>query len=136
MAEIDIRYEGDLRTRCVHRDSGAEFLTDAPKDNQGLGREFSPTDLVAAALGSCSLTLMGIAARKLKIDIEGAQAEVIKEMQTTPLRRVSKLTVKITCSQQFDETTKQKLIAAVETCPVLHSLHPDIQVQFTYIWGI
>lgn len=134
MTEIDVHYEGDLRTRCVHRDSGAEFLTDAPKDNQGLGREFSPTDLVAAALGSCSLTLMGIAARKLQIDITGAQAEVIKEMQTAPLRRLGKLTVKITCPQPFDQVIQQKLIAAVETCPVLHSLHPDIQVQFTYHW--
>lgn len=135
MTEINIQYEGDLRTRCVHRDSGAEFLTDAPKDNQGLGREFSPTDLVAAALGSCSLTLMGIAARKLQIDISGARAEVIKEMQTAPLRRVGKLTVKILCPRHFSDDIQQKLIAAVETCPVLHSLHPDIAVDFSYVWG-
>lgn len=135
MSEINIRYEGDLRTHCVHRESGAEFLTDAPKDNQGLGREFSPTDLMATALGSCALTLMGMAARKLQIDIIGTQAEVIKEMQTTPLRRIAKLTVKITCPHRFDEETRQKLIIAVETCPVLHSLHPEIKLDFSYAWG-
>lgn len=135
MTEINIQYLGDLRTHCVHRESGADFLTDAPKDNQGLGREFSPTDLVAAALGSCSLTLMGIAAQKLKIDIEGTRAQVIKEMQTTPQRRVSKLTVNIVCPQHLDEDVRKKLIAAVEACPVLHSLHPEIQVTITYSWG-
>jgi len=134
MSEITIHYEGDLRTRCVHQDSGAEILTDAPKDNQGLGREFSPTDLLAAALGSCSLTLMGIIARKLKLNIEGTTAEVIKEMQAAPSRRVKQLTLKIACPHRFDQATQKKLIDAVESCPVLHSLHPDIQVQTTYLW--
>jgi putative redox protein len=132
---INIVYEGDLRTRCVHTGSGVQILTDAPKDNQGLGREFSPTDLVAAALGSCSLTLMGIVARKLQLDITGTQAEVIKEMQDTPLRRISQLTVKITCPHQFNETITQQLVDAVERCPVLHSLHPDIKIKIIHHWG-
>lgn len=135
MSEIEIVYEGDLRTRCTHRDSGAEILTDAPKDNQGLGREFSPTDLVATAVGSCSLTIMGIAARQLKLDISGSRALVVKEMQNAPFRRIRKLTVELSCPHRFDNEITQKLIAAVERCPVLHSLHPDVQVTITYHWG-
>ncbi len=135
MSEIEIVYEGDLRTRCTHRDSGAEILTDAPKDNQGLGREFSPTDLVATAVGSCSLTIMGIAARQLNLDISGSRALVVKEMQNAPVRRIRKLTVELSCPHRFDNEITQKLIAAVERCPVLHSLHPDVQVIITYHWG-
>lgn len=135
MTAIDLRYEGDLRTRCVHRDNKAEIITDAPKDNQGLGREFSPTDLVAAALGSCVLTLIGIAARKLKIDVTGTQAEVIKEMQTAPSRRIGQLTVNVTCPHHFDETITRQLVMAAETCPVHHSLHPDIRLEFHYQWA-
>lgn len=135
MTEINSIYEGDLRTRCIHVESGAQMWTDAPKDNQGLGREFSPTDLVATALASCTLTVMGIAARKLNIDITGTQAKVIKEMQAAPQRRVSKLTVTVTCPHHFEEQFTQKLIAAAEACPVLHSLHPDIEVKINYIWA-
>lgn len=134
MVEIDIHYEGDLRTVCIHKESGAQILTDAPKDNQGLGREFSPTDLVAAAVGSCTLTLMGIIARKLNVDISHSKAHVIKEMQTTP-RRIAKLTLEITCPHSFSDEIKQKLIDAAEACPVLHSLHPEIEVGISYHWG-
>ena len=97
MTEIDIWYEGDLSTRCVHSDNKAEVLTDAPKDNQGLGRVFSPTDLFAASLGSCMLTLMGIAAKRLNIDIKGMRANVTKEMASAPARRIGKLKVEFFC---------------------------------------
>lgn len=135
MTEMTIHYEGDLRTRCVHQENNAEFFTDAPKDNQGLGREFSPTDLLAASLGSCALTLMGIAARKLNIDIKGTEAKVIKEMQTAPVRRIAKVTVAIHCPHRFSEEITQKLIDAVENCPVHHSLHPELKQEITYSWA-
>lgn len=135
MIEIEVSYEGDLRTRCIHRDNGAEIVTDAPKDNQGLGELFSPTDLMAASLGSCTLTLMGITARTLKIDIKNTQAIVTKKMQTAPIRRIAQLTVDIRCPHQFSEEITQKLIRAAENCPVRYSLHPEIELKFTYVWG-
>ncbi len=135
MAEIDVWYEGELATRCVHSDNGAEIPTDAPKDNQGLGRVFSPTDLLAASLGSCMLTLMGMAARRLQIDIRGMRAKVTKEMATAPLRRIGKLKVEFSCPHAFPEEIVAKLIHAAETCPVHKSLHPDIVLEYTYRWG-
>ncbi len=135
MTQIDITYEGDLSTRCVHSDNKAEILTDAPKDNQGLGRVFSPTDLFAASLGSCMLTLMGIYARRINVDIKGMQAKVTKEMAVAPVRRIGKLRVEFTCPHHLSEEAIAKLVQAAESCPVHKSLHPDIVVEFTYSWG-
>src|SRR5437764_11814466 len=95
MVQIEIEYHGNLRTQATHEPSGSTLLTDAPKDNQGNGEAFSPTDLVATALGTCMLTTMGIAARRLNVDMTGATARVLKEMVATPLRRIGKLTVEI-----------------------------------------
>ena len=135
MTQIDIWYEGDLSTRSVHSDNQAEVLTDAPKDNQGLGRVFSPTDLFAASLGSCMLTLMGIAAKRLNVDLKGMHAKVIKEMSVAPVRRIGKLRLEFSCPKSLSEDVIAKLIHAAETCPVHHSLHPDIVLEFTYQWG-
>lgn len=135
MAQIDIVYEGDLRTRCVHSENGTEIQTDAPKDNRGLGRVFSPTDLFAASLGTCMLTLMGIAAKSLNVDIRGIQAKVTKEMVSAPARRIGKLRVEISCPHRLPEDVISKLVHAAENCPVYNSLHPDIKTEFTYSWG-
>ncbi len=135
MAEIDIWYEGNLFTRCVHADNHAEIHTDAPKDNQGLGRVFSPTDLFAASLGSCMLTLMGIMASRLNVDIQGMHAKVTKEMTVAPVRRIGKICIVFTCSQALSEEVIAKLVHAAETCPVHKSLHPDIILEMTYHWG-
>ncbi len=135
MAEIDIFYEGDLATRVVHLENGAEIATDAPKDNQGLGRFFSPTDLLAVSLGSCALTLMGIAARRLQIDLKGLRARVTKEMQTAPVRRIGRVTIELYCPQRFGEEVTRKLSHAAENCPVTLSLHSDVVQTFIYHWG-
>ncbi len=135
MTEIAIEYEGDLRTKCIQLDNQQEIFTDAPKDNQGLGRFFSPTDLLATALGSCILTVMGIMAKKIRVDLQGTKALVKKNMQTSPTRRIGKLTVEIHCPHQFDEQTTQKLKEAAESCPVHHSLHPDVQIDVIYHWS-
>lgn len=135
MAAIDIFYEGDLSTRCVHRETGVEIQTDAPKDNQGRGRMFSPTDLMAVALGSCILTVMGILAKRLNIDISGSKATVSKEMQSAPSRRIGKITVELFCPHHFDPETTKRLERAGEGCPVHHSLHPDIQQEIIFHWG-
>lgn len=136
MAEIAIWYEGDLSTRAVHPESGTTLLTDAPKDNRGLGRVFSPTDLLAVSLGSCALTLMGIAARRLSIDIKGMRVVVDKEMSSAPPRRISRLRLEFFCPHVFPEEIVKALIEAAEHCPVHHSLHPDTLQEFVFHWGI
>src|SRR5271170_4056637 len=93
MVEIQIAYQGKLRCRATHVDSGKTIITDAPKDNMGNGESFSPTDLVATALGTCMLTIMGIVAQRMEIDLIGTTVVVTKEMSATPPRRISRLAV-------------------------------------------
>lgn len=137
MANVTIWYEGDLSTRAVHEENHSELLTDAPKDNQGLGRVFSPTDLIAVALGSCALTLMGIAARNLGIEkeLKGTRAVAFKEMSKTLPRRIDKVRIEIFCPHSFQEEVRMSLVKAAENCPVLHSLHPNMIKEFIYHWG-
>ncbi len=124
MVAIQIEYQGDLHCKAVHGPSGTELNTDAPKDNQGRGESFSPTDLVATALGTCMLTVMGIMARTLDIDIAGTTASVEKEMTATPPRMIQSLTVKIHVPHAVSTENQLKLERAAHTCPVHKSLHP------------
>jgi len=134
MVNIQVEYQGDLHCKATHGPSGAELSTDAPKDNQGRGESFSPTDLVATALGTCMLTIMGIAARTLNIDMTGATAIVEKEM-TPPPRRIQRLAVKIHVPHSPSPADKEKLERAAHTCPVHKSLHPDVQIPIEFRWG-
>lgn len=135
MTTIKIKYRGDLATECVH-ESGAIIETDAPKDNQGRGLAFSPTDLLAASLGSCMLTLMGIAANRLKVDLKGTSAEVTKEMSKDPPRRIARIIVRIRSSYRPAKDVQRMLEEAALECPVHHSLHPDIRKEIDFIWGL
>jgi putative redox protein len=135
MVNIQIEYQGDLHCKATHGPSGVELLTDAPKDNHGRGEAFSPTDLVATALGACTLTIMGIMARTSNIDITGATAAVEKEMTATPPRRIQRLTVRIHVPHAPGSEDKEKLERAVRTCPVHKSLHPDVQIPIEFTWG-
>ncbi len=128
-------YEGDLHCRLVHEPSGAVFGTDAPKDNHGRGESFSPTDLVGAALGSCLLTVMGIAARARGVAIEGATAEVEKTMIAFPVRRVARLDVIVMIPHDPPQADRDALEAAALNCPVKQSLHPDIELPILFRWG-
>ena len=128
MVKMNIVYEGDLHCRLTHGPSGAEITTDAPTDNQGKGEAFSPTDLLVAALGSCILTVMGIAARSHKINIDGAKAHVEKEMVTVPVRRAGKITVNIQMPAGIAPAQRALLERVAHTCPVHKSLHPDVEV--------
>ncbi len=134
MVEIRIDYLGDLRTKAVHGPSGKELLTDAPKDNQGKGESFSPTDLVATALGSCMMTIMGIVAWNHKIDLSGLTCKVTKEMASEPDRRIGKLTVTMKFSRSYSEKEKTLLERAAMTCPVHKSISHDVEmpVKFEY----
>lgn len=135
MVAIHIVYQGELRCALTHEPSGTVIHTDAPKDNHGKGESFSPTDLVAAALGSCMLTIMGITARKLGISIDGTQVSVMKEMVTTPVRRIGALKVVIDVpTAGLDSEQKKALEHAAFTCPVHESLHPDVAKPTEFRW--
>jgi putative redox protein len=135
MVAVQLEYEGDLHCKAIHGPSATGIVTDAPKDNQGRGETFSPTDLVAAALGTCMLTVMGIMARTLDIDIAGATATVEKEMSSAPPRRIDSLTVKIWMPRPVSPENQQKLERAAHTCPVHKSLHPDIRTPIEFTWS-
>ncbi|MGH7942496.1 MAG: OsmC family protein [Limisphaerales bacterium] len=135
MITIEIQYLGELRCEAVHQPSGARLNTDAPRDNMGKGESFSPTDLVATALGTCMATLMGIAARSLNVDLAGTRVTVQKEMVAAPMRRIGKLGVKITIPVKLTGEQKEKLQRAALTCPVHKSLHPDVQIPVEFVWA-
>jgi putative redox protein len=128
-----IIYKGDLRTEAVHQQSGSAIETDAPTDNEGRGERFSPTDLLATSLGSCQLTIMGIKARDLGIDLSGTTADITKHMAANP-RRVSQIDVVITfpAGRITDEKQQAILQHAAHACPVSKSLHPDIVQNVTF----
>ena len=135
MVEITTVYEGNLRCRSTHGPSGAELITDAPKDNQGEGSSFSPTDLVGTALGACMLTIMGMVAKRENLDLAGTTIKVKKEMAATSPRRISRLEVEFTVPVATTEVQRQKLINAAETCPVHKSLHPDLEIAVKFNWS-
>ena len=135
MVEIQIRYEGGLRTRAVHGPSSTALLTDAPLDNHGKGESFSPTDLVATALGSCMLTTMGIVAERHAWDISGSRARVVKHMVADPVRRIGKLEVLLTIAGAHDERARTTLERTALTCPVHKSLSPAVEIPVQFEWG-
>ncbi len=128
-----VTYTGELRTTCVHLGSGDKFITDAPVDNNGLGLAFSPTDTVATGLASCMLTVMGIKAKGLEVDLVNANAEVTKHMGSDP-RRISKIEVVLSLPSSISEKSKKILEHTANTCPVLQSLHPNIEKEITFQW--
>jgi putative redox protein len=134
MVRIDVTYEGDLHTTARHAPSGAELPTDAPKDNEGRGENFSPTDLVATALGTCMLTTMGIVARRKGIAFDGAKASVEKHMVADPLRRIGKLEVAFDMPAGLGPAERKLLENTAMTCPVHKSLRQDVEipVEFRY----
>ena len=135
MVEIRLEYQRDLHCKAVHGPSATELFTDAPKDNQGRGESFSPTDLTATSLGSCILTTMGILARRLDLDMAGATAVVEKEMTSSAPRKIQRLTVRIRMPRALGEEDQLKLERAAHTCPVARSLHPEVEQVVEFTWG-
>jgi putative redox protein len=135
LVEIHLQYPGDLRCRAVHAPSSTELVTDPPVDNAGRGESFSPTDLVATALGACMLTIMGIAARKNDWNIDGATATVVKGMVNAPVRRVARLGVELRMPNDPGAEARATLERAAMNCPVWHSLNPDIEIPVRFTWG-
>lgn len=127
--KISAEYAGDDRVELRHGPSGEKILTDLPSDNGGRGRAFSPTDLFAASLASCILTIMAKVAERDGVDFKGASIEVEKHMQESP-RRVAKFSGVITFPAGLSDREKARLAECVKACPVHKSLHPDIKVEF------
>jgi len=127
-------YKGALRTEATHIRSGNTIITDAPTDNKGKGEAFSPTDLVATALASCILTIMGIKADGMNINIDGSSAEVKKIMGAGP-RRIAQVNIVINIPLSADEKTKKILEKAALTCPVDKSLSESMIRDVKFIWG-
>lgn len=132
--EITAVYEGKLRCVATHGPSMAKVATDAPVDNGGSGAEFSPTDLVATALGTCVLTTMGLVAQRHQIDLSGMRVRVVKEMTQKPIRRIASLATEIVvpASAVTEPSDRARLEAAANKCPVHASLHPDIDAPLTF----
>jgi putative redox protein len=132
-----IIYEGELRTVATHLQSGSIIETDAPLDNQGKAQRFSPSDLVATALGSCMMTIMGIKARDLAVDLRGTKISIEKIMKADP-RRIGGINLgfEFPDNLQLDDKQRTILERAAHTCPVIYSLHPDIQINVRFNWNV
>ena len=134
MSEANIVYQNNLRTETEHIASGEKIITDAPVDNNGKGEAFSPTDLVATALGSCMITIMAISANKYDIDMSGTNASVKKIMGSDP-RRISEISIDINMNKNIEEKDRKRLERSALTCPVHRSLHPDLEKKIRFIYS-
>jgi putative redox protein len=131
-----IVYEGNLRCTCTHLQSGTVIETDAPTDNRGKGERFSPTDTVCVALSTCIITTMAIKANDMEIDLANTSISVTKHMLSDP-RRIGKIDVILDFADtlQLDEKDRIILQRTGDNCPVMKSLHPDLEVHVEYNWG-
>ncbi|MGV6828590.1 MAG: OsmC family protein [Flavobacteriales bacterium] len=133
MSTSKVTYLGNLRCLSEHLKSGDSFITDAPTDNNGKGEAFSPTDTIATGLASCMLTVMAIKANELQVQLDGAKATVTKTMASNP-RRISKIEVNIQLPKLATSKAQIILENTARTCPVLNSLHPDIEKIIAFNW--
>jgi putative redox protein len=134
--EIDIAYEGGLHCIATHGPSRNTLTTDAPVDNGGKGAAFSPTDLVATAMGTCMITIMGLVAQRNNLNIDGLQVQVLKEMTADPVRRIGALQTRLVfpTGKPLSATDRAKLEAAARACPVKQSLHPDVKTPLEFVY--
>ena len=129
-----IVYTGNLRCSAQHIQSGTTIETDAPTDNRGKGEKFSPTDLLCVSLATCMLTTMAIKANELHVDITNANAAVTKHMLSDP-RRVGKIEVAVSLPPNGSEKERKTLEKTGDNCPVIKSIHPEIELMINYNWG-
>lgn len=134
--EINITYEGGLHCAAIHGPSQQTLTTDAPVDNGGKGAAFSPTDLVATALGTCMMTIMGLVAQRNHLNIDGLQVQVLKEMTADPVRRIGSLKARLVFprGKLLSTADRAKFEAAAKACPVKQSLHPDLNTPMEFVY--
>lgn len=133
MSQVLVKLKEKLTCVCRSQE-GDEIETHGPKAYGGVGEKFNPTDLVAASLGSCILTIMGIYAGQLGVDLEGTSVKLAKTMQDSP-RRIKKVLIEIDCPRSFDAKITEQLEKAARHCPVHLSLHPEIEQEIQFNWG-
>ncbi len=133
MSNFKVTYKGQLTTEIEHLDTSETIITDAPKDNQGLGRTFSPTDLTSSSLASCMLTIIAIAKRTHNLSIKKMNADVSKIMSLTSPRKISKIKVSINIEGNLDEKSKTIIERSAKNCPVHHSLNVDVALTINYL---
>lgn len=131
-----IEYTGNLRCKCTHLQSGSEIETDAPTDNRGKGERFSPTDSVCVALATCMITTMGIRATDMGIELKGSKLGVTKHMLSDP-RRIGAIDIILDLKTEspIEDKNKSYLQHIGDNCPVMKSIHPDVQVNVLYRWA-
>jgi len=134
MVKIEIKHTGSLHSEALHTESGTRIHTDAPLDNGGKGESFSPTDLLATALGTCMTTTMDLYAKKNGFSIGGANAVVLKHMVSEPSRRVGRLEVVVEMPRSGSHPQREALERAALNCPVAKSLSPEIQIPVSFSW--
>lgn len=132
---IEGRYLGAKKVRLVHEPSGAELITDAPRDNQGEGSAFSPTDLVAGALAACMMTILAMAAEHDGLNVTGAELRVEKHMESNP-RRIAAIEVVLRLPARIPPEQRERLERAARACPVYHSLRSDMKVDTRFLWDL
>ncbi len=135
MVKITGDYKGGLHCTAVHGPSGTAIDTDAPKDNQGRGEAFSPTDLVATALATCAVTTMAIVARRHGVELDGVKYEVTKEMTAAAPRRIERLTLNLWMPASAAKVDRAILEGAARGCPVARSLGADVQQVVEFHWA-
>lgn len=138
MVQIDISYDGTLRCSATHEPSHSRLVTDAPRDNHGQGQSFSPTDLLATALGTCMATTMAIAARRDDWDLSGLRVVVQKVMSTSKPRKVAQLVTHLSLpaatAQKLNAEARAELEHTARNCPVALSLAASVEVPLTFDW--
>ena len=135
MATVTGKYLGDLRVEATHNASGVSIFSDAPLDNGGQGRAFSPTDLATASLGMCAMAIMGLFAKNHGMDLSGMSMEITKTMSPDAPRRIAVIDIVFTITDRgFTDKQKQSVERAALTCPVHKSLHPDMQQNLVFNW--
>ncbi len=134
--EIEAVYVGKLRVEATHGPSAMTLHTDAPVDNGGQGKSFSPTDLVATALGTCVLTILALVSERHGLDLSGRRITVSKEMVTDPVRRIGRLQTQVTIPGGLvdDPEMRKRLETAARKCPVHQSLHPEIDAPIEFLY--
>lgn len=130
------QYLGNKKVEMVHEPSGARILTDAPKDNQGEGSQFSPTDLVGASLASCILTTIAIVAERDGIELKGSHFSVEKDMTSEPPRKIAQLTVVLHLPAEIAQEAREKLERVAKTCPVHRSLSEEIKMPIAFFYDV
>ena len=121
-----------MRTEAKHSISGTVIHTDAPKDHDGEGTDFAPTDLLASSLGTCVITIMGIEAKRRGWELGQIKIDVYKIMTTEGPRKIKTLLVEIYMPSEIDSQKYKILQRRAEDCPVKLNLECSVEIKLNW----